>query len=175
MEPRASEKGTIIICYVPKIRLCTEMALTLSFTSKATQGWVSDPVMGWQERVQQLRSPIKRYLISMFIIKRVMNLKLLCQTDSHLCSSSYPGNYTWLRSFWPWYAILIARMTTEGFRWEIQWKVGWILPFGSHEGLVSMEGLRWGMMFWEKCLELIPQRASFEGMIYTSQDKEDLY
>lgn len=26
-----------------------------------------------------------------------------------------------------------------------------------------------------ECLELIPQRASFEGMIYTSQDKEDLY
>lgn len=26
-----------------------------------------------------------------------------------------------------------------------------------------------------KCLELIPQMASFEGMIYTSQDKEDLY
>lgn len=108
--------------------------------------------MGWEEHAQQLRSPIKRYLISMFIIKRVMNLKLLCQTDSHLGSSSYPGNYTWLRSFWPWYAILIARMTTEGFRWEIQWKVGWILPFGSHRGLVSMEGLRWGMMFWENAL-----------------------
>lgn len=26
-----------------------------------------------------------------------------------------------------------------------------------------------------KCLELIPPMASFEGMIYTSQDKEDLY
>lgn len=26
-----------------------------------------------------------------------------------------------------------------------------------------------------KCLELILQMASFEGMIYTSQDKEDLY
>lgn len=26
-----------------------------------------------------------------------------------------------------------------------------------------------------ECLELIPQRASFKGMIYTSQDKEDLY
>lgn len=26
-----------------------------------------------------------------------------------------------------------------------------------------------------ECLELIPQRASFKRMIYTTQDKEDLY
>lgn len=150
MEHRESKEAIVFICYSPKTRPHTEMALASSFTSIDIQGWVHGSAMGWP--VCAIASHSHKETLDKHVHYSGSLIWNHNQEDSPLCSSSYPRNYTWLRSFRPWRAILIAKMTTEGFRWESQWKVGWALPFSSHKGLASIEGLCWGMMFWENAL-----------------------